>query len=221
VTYVSRFQGFTDRDYNIFDIPDFASRMPAIRASISPKLQQIGDLLAPPLSRLVGGDLYPHVARHMRRTVHPPEETWVAFSRSPRAYKPYMHYRLTIHAQGLKIACFLEDYADEDRPTFTAGLAANAHALARYLSSHPQICSYDLRDGSGRPLCGESLNAKALVDLAERLKRVKGQHIQFGVPIDRSDTAAYAPQALQEAALSAMQSLLPLYRMGAEEGYRL
>jgi uncharacterized protein YktB (UPF0637 family) len=218
---VSRFNGFTDRDFHIFDLPDFASRMPAIKASITPKLQQIGDMLAPELSRLVGGDLYPHVARHLRRTVHPPEETWVAFSRSPRAYKPFIHFRVTIHAEGLKVACFLEDYADEDRPTFTAGLAANADALARYFGSHPRICSYDFRDGFGRGLCGSGLNDKMLLYLVERLERVKGQHVQFGVPIDRRDPAAQDPKALQDAALSAMESLLPLYRIGAEEGYRL
>lgn len=221
MTSASKFHGFTDRDYHIFDLPDFTSRMSAIKASISPKLQQIGDLLTPGLSRLVGGDLYPHVARHIRRTVHPPEETWVAFSRSLRAYKPYIHYRVTIHAEGLRIACFLEDYADEDRPTFTAGLAANTDALARYLAAHPCICSYDLRDGSGRPLCGDSLNAKTLLHLAERLERVKGQHVQFGVPIDRREPAARDPKAMLEAALSAMESLLPLYRLGAEAGYRL
>ena len=57
------------------------------RDTIRPKLKGIGETIAPYLSRLTGDEMYIHVAKHARRTVNPPDETWVAWSPQKRGYK--------------------------------------------------------------------------------------------------------------------------------------
>jgi len=116
--------GLTPEHFHVFAIPGFDARMLALRARITPALTDLAPSLAPGLSALLGHALHPHVARHLRRSVNPPEETWAAFARSPRAYKPFVHLRLAISAEGVKIACFVEDDA-RDKPAFAAGLSGS------------------------------------------------------------------------------------------------
>jgi uncharacterized protein YktB (UPF0637 family) len=212
--------GFTSRDFDIFDLPDFETRMPTLKAEITPKLKAIGEVLAPRLSEAMGHDIFPHVAQHLRRTVNAPEETWVAFARNKRAYKPFVHTRVAINGTGLKIVCHLEDYA-RDKPAFAENLKRNAKALAAYLAEHAEILSYDLSDPYGKPMAGRQLNMKALKAFSERLLTVKSQHVSFAIPIDRSSPVVANPDMLVEAALKDMALLLPIYRLGAEEKVKL
>ena len=89
---------FSGNDFKVFEIPGFADRMAAIRANIQPRLSSIGAALAPRLSSLVDVQLYVHVAKHMRRTVNPPDDTWAAFGRDPRGYKKDAHFRVSVSA---------------------------------------------------------------------------------------------------------------------------
>ena len=209
------FSGFTDREFEIFTLPGFETRMPAIRAEITPKLKELGEQLAPALREAAGREFHPHVAQHLRRTVNPPVETWVAFSPSPRAYKPFIHFRVAINGEGLKVACYLEEDA-EDKPTFAEGLKRNAAALAEYMARHPEIRCQDPRGELGSP--APPPDAAALTAFGERLGSVKAQHASFAIPFDRAHPAIASPAALADAALGAMRTLLPIYRLGAEPG---
>src|SRR5258705_13246055 len=93
---------FSCSDFKVFEIPGFAERMAAIRANIQPRLTSIGNALAPRLSSLVDVPLFVHVAKHMRRTVNPPDDTWAAFGRDPRGYKKDAHFRVAVSGQGVR-----------------------------------------------------------------------------------------------------------------------
>jgi uncharacterized protein YktB (UPF0637 family) len=80
----------------IFFLEGFSARMEAIRALIQPKLRALGERLTPHIGRLARHPCYAHVAKHLRRTVNPPPETWVAFSPSPRGYKQFCHYAFVV-----------------------------------------------------------------------------------------------------------------------------
>src|SRR5690242_4931539 len=107
------FNGFTEREFDIFDLAEFATRMPAIRAEITPRLKALGEQIAPSLPEITHRELYPQVAQHLRRSVNPPVETWVAFSPAPRGYKPFIHFRVAINGGGLKVVCHLEDDSED------------------------------------------------------------------------------------------------------------
>jgi uncharacterized protein YktB (UPF0637 family) len=106
---------FADDDFRVFDVTGFQERMHAIRQRIQPKLTGIGELLAPMLSELVDQPLYAHVAKHARRTVHPPDDTWVAFGADRRGYKKDVHFRVAISAHAVRLLWVVgPDYYDKD-----------------------------------------------------------------------------------------------------------
>lgn len=214
-----RFPGFTDDDFEIFSLPDFDTRMPALKERITPKLKQLGAILTPKLIEETGMELFAHTALHLRRSVHPAEETWTAFSRSNRAYKPFTHLRVAINGCGIKIACFMEEYSD-DKPVLAAGLKRNAVALASYLKEHPEIRSHDSEANYGKLLDGRTMTKADLLRYAERLASVKSQHANFSVRLDREDGRVHSPQLVQTV-LECLLVLVPIYKLGAETNYKL
>src|SRR6185436_6839372 len=63
---------------------------------IRPKLEAIGHSLIPGVSRATGTPSYAHVARHARRTVNPPDDTWVALGPEIRGYKKAGHFKVAV-----------------------------------------------------------------------------------------------------------------------------
>ncbi len=191
--------GFTRETLQIFDLPGFAERMSAVKACISPRLALLAEELCEPLSHCMGEPLHIHIAKHLRRTVNPPEATWAAFARTQRAYKPVVHLRTAVNRKGMQVLVFVEDYA-EDKLLFANRLHQCAGGLAETLRQHPQIEALSLPEASP--------DAEALRRFALRLQQVKGQHAIFGVPVD-SHAAG-----LQKRILQAAQMLHPFYALG-------
>jgi uncharacterized protein YktB (UPF0637 family) len=203
------FEGFQAEDFEIFEVEGFSERMGALRQRVKPKLMALGEELVAPLSKTLGETLYPHVAQHLRRTVNPPVETWVAFAREKRAYKPFVHVRAAIREECVRVLVFVEDYADE-KEAFANRLMANAEPFSELFAKHPEILAYDVRDANGKPSRGSALTPEALTAFAERLRRVKGQHAVFGVPIPKA-RAVKAGGDLPERIVKSVKTLKPLY----------
>src|SRR5882724_2511759 len=113
--------GFTPTDFAVFKIEGFSARMQEIYARVRPKLMRLGDELAPVLARRLHLEFFPHVARHARRSVNPPPETWAAFGPSPKGYKRYGYLALCISGVGLHARCVVKSEAD-NRPAMAQNL---------------------------------------------------------------------------------------------------
>jgi uncharacterized protein YktB (UPF0637 family) len=213
---VTAFEGFTPDDFDVFNAPEFSERMALLRERVKPKLIQIGEALTPRLSEIVGEPLFPHVAQHLRRTVNPPEETWVAFAREKRAYKPFVHLRAAVSREKVRVTVFVEDYAD-DKALFANNLHPRAALLADHFARHPTIRAYEILDRDGEPSFGHALTEETLRDFAERMKRVKGQHAIFGVPFDRYHRVVSSGPEFLDSVVEATQILKPLYDCGIAE----
>src|SRR6266511_6480070 len=96
------FPGFTPSDFKVFDIPGFKPRMEAIKTRIRPKLEAAGRDLLPDVARIGGAEAFAHVARHARRTVNPPDDTWVAFADDKRGYKKHCHFKVAVSRGGVR-----------------------------------------------------------------------------------------------------------------------
>ena len=108
------FGGFTAKDFQVFAIPDFPGRMAAIRGQIQPKLFALAEEIGPNLKPIVGSEAFPHVAKHMRRTVNPPDDTWVAFGPEKRGYKKAQHFKLAISRHCIRFLFEIgPEYADK------------------------------------------------------------------------------------------------------------
>lgn len=68
--------------------------MEGIKELIRPKLETLGQHFAPSLSLATGEEMFYHVAKHARRTVNPPKDTWVAWAGDKRGYKKHPHFQV-------------------------------------------------------------------------------------------------------------------------------
>lgn len=207
------FGGFMPEDFDVFHVPGFAERMPLVRERVKPKLIHIGEGLTERLSDVLDETVFPHVAQHLRRTVNPPQETWVAFSRSPRAYKPFVHLRVAISAEKVRVTAFCEDYAD-DKALFASNLIARADRLADHFAHHPHILAYEICDKENAPLKGHGLCADTLRAFGEKMNRVKGQHAVFGIAFRREHPIVKNGPEFLDAIVTAAINLKPLYDCG-------
>lgn len=207
------FEGFEQADFDIFDVPGFAARMPLLRAQIKPKLASIGGILVEPFSKTLDEQMFPHVAQHLRRTVNAPVETWVAFSRSPRAYKPFVHIRVAASLEKMRVTVFVEDYA-VDKLLFATNLFKNAPSLSKYFRIHPEILAYSIENRLGSASFGTQVTSRKLKEFAERMQRVKGQHAIFGIQFPREHSLVASPSEFPVAAILAVETLKPLYDCG-------
>lgn len=62
---------FTEEDFNTFTIEGLDARMEVLKETVRPKLTALGEHFAPTLSALTGDEMFPHVAKHARRSVNP------------------------------------------------------------------------------------------------------------------------------------------------------
>lgn len=88
---------FTKKDFDIFAIPSLEGRMKAIRSELQPKFKIYGKELEEYLSKKTGINLSLHIAQHIRRSVNPPKDTWLAIASSKRGYKQHPHFQLGLY----------------------------------------------------------------------------------------------------------------------------
>src|SRR5258705_13138137 len=90
------FPGSTAADFKVFDLAGFAPRMTAIRSRLRPKLEAAGRDLLPDVTRIGGAEAFAPGAKHMRRTVNPPDATRVAFAPPKRGDKKHCHLKVAL-----------------------------------------------------------------------------------------------------------------------------
>ena len=141
--------GFLRRDFEVFAIEGFSARMMKIYEHVRPRLVRLGIELAPELSRKLHMECYPHVAKHMRRTVNPPDETWVAFGPSARGYKRYGYLALCISGAGIHARAVVKSEADK-RPEMARLVKSKSAELGKSFRG-ARIQQYQKWDGLTLP----------------------------------------------------------------------
>lgn len=197
--------GFTPVDFEVFKVEGFNERMQQIYAHVRPKLLKLGDELAPELARRLHLEFFPHVAKHARRTVNPPPETWAAFGPSPRGYKRYGYLALCISAAGLHARAVVKSEADK-RHEMARGLKSGATKLVKDFKG-TKIARYDKWDFEHLP-AGQPAEAELFTTLAETLdKKTGGIDLGFGWSVKESIRLDRGEM------LDAFRELEPLYRI--------
>ncbi len=88
------FTGFTEKDFETFSIDGLDDRMTAIQERIQPKFKEIGEVLCDDIATISGNEMFLHIAKHARRTVNPPNDTWMAICHNKRGYKKHPHFQI-------------------------------------------------------------------------------------------------------------------------------
>jgi uncharacterized protein YktB (UPF0637 family) len=197
--------GFTSIDFETFRLEGFNERMQQIYAHVRPKLLRLGDQLAPALARRLHMEFFPHVAKHARRTINPPPETWAAFGPSPKGYKRFGYLALCVSQVGIHARAVVKSEADR-RPEIGRLLKRRTAQLVRDYNG-TALARYDKWDCREIPPEGPA-DAEFFSALAQNLeKKFGGIDVGIGWNVDQ------ALQTDREEVIDAFCELEPLYRV--------
>src|SRR5881296_2654686 len=206
------FPGFTPSDFKVVDIPGFKPRMEAIKTRIRPKLEAAGRDLLPDVARIGGAEAFAHVARHARRTVNPPNDTWVAFADDKRGYKKHCHFKVAVSRGAVR---FLFEAGPEhaDKKRWAAAWKRNAPRLGPVLRRVKGLAWFknEHDEEAASPLA--DLSPERLAELADELTRTRDGQLVLGRAVPAEQAARWTEAQYRDAALETFRALAPLYRL--------
>src|SRR5262245_3546416 len=206
------FSGFTPADFKVFDIDGFAPRMQAIRTRIRPKLEAIGRDLLPDVGRIAGDQAFAHVAKHARRTVNPPDDTWIAFALDKRGYKKHCHFKVAVSRGAGRVGCDAgRGHASKKRRLYSwkrdgpelAPVVRRAKGLAWVKNEQDEPPAAVLAD----------LSSDEVARLGDDLVRTRDGQVVLGRAVSAQEAAHWKPRDFARAARETFQLLAPLYRL--------
>lgn len=200
---------WTNEDFEVFEIPGLRPRMEALITRVRPKLEWMGHELAPFISEVVDQEMFPHVAKHARRTVNPPNDTWVAWSNSKRGYKALPHFQLGMWSTHLFVQ-FAVIYECERKSDLAERMEQEIDTVMNEIPPH-FVWSGDHTQPLGIP--HKEMGLENLSNLIDRLKHIKKAELLCGIHIDRSDPVLQDGQAFIERVKHTIETVAPLYRM--------
>ncbi len=200
---------FAPADFDVFAIPGLEPRMEALIANVRPKLTALGEALASELTALVGEEMFPHVAKHARRTVHAPNDTWVAWAANKRGYKMLPHFQFGMFATHA-FAQFAIIYESDKKTVFAKALDRDLKKIKTIVPSS-YVWSMDHMKPEGTP--HREMTDDAFRRISEKLAGTKQSEVLVGIRLDRGDPLLADGPALYETIRGTFETLMPLYRM--------
>ena len=203
---------FTAADFKVFEIDGFKARMEAIRTRVRPKLEVLGKSLVSDVAHATGAEAFAHVARHARRTVNPPEDTWVALGPDQRGYKKHGHFKVAV-SRGCVRYLFEVGPEHAEKERWAAAWRKSAPRLGPVLRRVGGLAWFkDEHDEEpAAPLA--DLGPEALVHLADELTRTRDGQIVVGRVVAAAATFRWTEAQHRAAAASTFRTLAPLYRL--------
>lgn len=207
------FTGFTNEEFDTFLIEGLEARMEVLKNRIRPKLESLGIYFGPILSALTGDEMFVHTAKHARRTVNPPMDTWVAFANNPRGYKMLPHFQIGLWETHLFI-WFAVIYEAPNKAEIGARFARK---LAKIYKDTPKDFVWSLDHTSPKTIKHESLTKNDLLAYFARLQSVKKAEILCGYTINRDKAIRLSANELLEQIEQVFTKTAPLYKIAVNE----
>nr|WP_295974692.1 DUF1054 domain-containing protein [uncultured Bacillus sp.] len=203
------FNGFTELDFDVFLIDGLEQRMDALKTHIRPKLEALGAFFAPTLSSMTGEEIYAHVAKHARRTINPPNDTWVAFANNSRGYKMLPHFQIGMWETHLFI-WFAIIYEAPHKSTIGKNLEFQVQKIHRDI---PQDFVWSVDHMKPETQKQEQLTEKDLTNMFVRLQTIKKAEILCGYQIPKQQAIDMPESKFLEHTQFVFETLLPLYKL--------
>ncbi|HLR71432.1 MAG TPA: DUF1054 domain-containing protein [Pseudogracilibacillus sp.] len=201
------FEGFKQADFDTFLIDGLPDRMEAIQTRIQPKFEIIGNELVDYLSAKLGNEVYLHIARHARRKVNPPKDTWLAIADNKRGYKKHPHFQVGLFDD--RIFVWLAFIYELDHKKEIGENFLNKIEELKQLPDH-FVVSFDHMKKDAIPI--RELEEKHL----ERFRDVKKADFLVGLHLLKEDPiVANGEQFLQEVEQT-YDSLIPFYQIALQ-----
>jgi uncharacterized protein YktB (UPF0637 family) len=203
---------FGRADFKVFELTGFPERMSEIRARIRPKLETLGQRLLPEVGRAIGTEVFAHVARHARRTVNPPGDTWVAFAPDRRGYKKHCHFKVALSRNAVR---FLFEVGPEhdDKKRWAAAWKKNAPRLGPVLHRMKGLAYFKNEHDEQPASLLADLSIDDLGALGDEALRTRDGQFVVGRAIPSAEAARWTEAQYRTAALDTVRALSPLYRL--------
>lgn len=206
---MEQFQGFTDQDFNVFEIEGLDSRMEALIETIRPKLNELGQHFSQELSILSGDEMFPHVAKHARRTINPPKDTWVAFAPNKRGYKMMPHFQIGLWGTHLFI-WYAVIYEAPAKAEIGKKFMKNIDFIQNHVPADFSWSVDHMQPGSQKH---EDLTKEDLEMMFTRLQTVKKAELLCGVQIPREQAIKMSGDEFIKKVTDTFEQLMPLYKL--------
>ncbi|OCT17032.1 hypothetical protein A8709_23875 [Paenibacillus pectinilyticus] len=203
------FTGFTQHDFDTFSIEGLDGRMVAIRERIQPKFKALGDVLAADLSVQSGTEMFLHIAKHLRRKINPPVDTWMAICPYKRGYKQVPHFQVGLFDDRVFIWLALIYELPNKGNIATTYMNNLDHIQAEIPADF--LLSFDHMKKDATPV--SELNADGWHEALTRFRDVKKAELLIGRNLRFDDPILTNPAALEQLIEQTFQKLLPLYKL--------
>jgi uncharacterized protein YktB (UPF0637 family) len=199
-------------DFKTFDVNGFQPRMGEIRTRLRPKLEILGHRLAPGIARATAAETFPHVAKHARRTVNPPDDTWVAFGPDARGYKKHPHFKVAVSRNYVRFL-FEVGPAHDDKKRWAAAFKRNVTRIGPVLGRVKGLAWFKNEHDEEPAALLADLGPEGLARLGDELLRTREGQLVLGRAVAASEAARWTEPQYRDAALDTFRALAPLYRL--------
>mgnify|MGYP001212016771 CR=1 FL=1 len=203
------FKGFTQSDFDVFQIEGLEGRMNAIKQHVRPKLEQLGEIFAERLTERTNEDIFFHVAKHARRKVNPPNDTWVAFSTNKRGYKALPHFQIGLFETHVFV-WFAIIYEAPIKVQYAQMIKNNLDDILNHIPKE-YVWSIDHMKPEG--IQHSTLTKEQLEKMALRLENIKKAELLCGIHLLRNDPILKDADAFIQKVDETFTTLMPLYRL--------
>ncbi|MBI0578339.1 DUF1054 domain-containing protein [Neobacillus cucumis] len=203
------FKNFTNEDFDVFLIEGLEARMEALKETIRPKLEFLGQYFSPLLAALTGDEMYVHVAKHARRTINPPKDTWVALANNARGYKMLPHFQIGLWNTHLFI-WFAVIYESPQKEVIGERFTKKLNKLYK---ETPKDFVWSVDHTKPETVKHQELSKEELQSFFQRLQTVKKAEILSGFVMDREKVIQLKPEELLEEIETVFKQVAPLYKL--------
>lgn len=202
------FEGWGEEDFAVFDLEGLELRMEGIRSRIQPKFHAIAQELCMDLSVLTGNQMHVHIARHARRKVNPPVDTWMALCHSARGYKQHPHFEVGLFNDRVFIRLALI-YELPNKREIADRLLKQQKKLFQALPREFMISVNHMKKDSTKPLA--SMFAKDITTILQRFRDVKSAEFLIGRVLPKDDPILVDGPTFIQLARDTFTQLVPMY----------
>ncbi|WNF35605.1 DUF1054 domain-containing protein [Bacillaceae bacterium IKA-2] len=201
--------GFSEHDFESFSIEGLNARMTAIQTRIQPKFKELGNALSGDLSVLSGNEMFLHIARHARRKVNPPKDTWMAICHNKRGYKKHPHFQVGLFDDHVFI-WFALIYEVPNKKEIAETFLDNLETIYKLIPNDFVISLDHMKKEASKK---NDLDKDDLEKMLIRFRDVKKAEFLVGRHVQPNDPILKDGDKFLNLAKNTMETLMPLYRL--------
>ncbi|WP_181956653.1 DUF1054 domain-containing protein [Paenibacillus piri] len=206
------FPGFTQTDFNVFSVPGLNARMEGIQGHIQPKFKALGDELCKETATLAGDEMFLHIAKHARRTVNAPVDTWMAICDNKRGYKQHPHFQVGLFDDRVFVWLALI-YELPNKRKIAQRFLSKLNQVRGLIPQH-YVLSFDHMKKDAVSV--GALSKKELTEALQRFRDVKKAELLIGLNLASTDPVLADGDAFVRLVNDTITTLMPLYQMARE-----